>query len=123
MPEGKSTSEEISETSTDGASTSSETDGASTSSDTDDEDTNQMVKITDTDVDKILANFVPPEEHQKFKSILEEPGQHLRDVLVAAFLAFQHNHDADDLNDTLEHIRKFSNGTVASDDGVVQEIN
>ena len=49
------------------------------------------------------------------------PGQHLRDVLVAAFLAFQHNHDADDLNDTLEHIRKFSNGTVASDDGVVQE--
>ena len=48
------------------------------------------------------------------------PGQHLRDVLVAAFLAFQHNHDADDLSDTLAHIRKAVNGTVTSDG--VQEI-
>ena len=48
------------------------------------------------------------------------PGQHLRDVLLAAFLAFQHNNDADDLSNTLEHIRKASNGTVASDG--VQEI-
>ena len=48
------------------------------------------------------------------------PGQHLHDVLVAAFLAFQHNHDADDLSNTLEHIRKASNGTVTSDG--VQEI-